>query len=92
MLLNPPRLTTDRFTWVPSENTLVAEMSDLPEFGRVWDDACDVGYTVVSSRTGKEIVYAVHHEEKQDGDLVSWILKPAERSFLDLPTLTVYND
>ena len=93
MLLKPSRVSTDRLTFCREEWLLVAEMSDLPGFGRVWDDACDEGLTLVSHRTGREVVYAVNHIERDDeGDLLYWDLRPVDHRDNSLPTLRVFND
>ena len=72
---------------------LVAEDSDLPgKFEQVYKDACDVGLTVVYDRTDHEIVYAINHEERRDGDILFWDLVPAVPSQRHLPTVRVFND
>lgn len=94
-LLKPAPVSTERLTHVAAENMLAACASDLPEFERVWDDACDVGVTVVSHRTGREVVYAVEEQVRDgEGDTLYWMLQPA--SLADqragLPGLQVFND
>ena len=75
MLLYPSPVSSRMFTVMPSDrNVLVAEASDLgPDFklGRVYDDACDVGFTVVSARTGLEAVFTggVEHRDSE-GELL----------------------
>lgn len=94
-LLKPAPVSTERLLHVPSEGVLVAEASELPEFERVWDDACDVGLTVVSHRTGTEVVYAVEEIARDsEGDILYWMLEPAKRTerTANLPTLQVFND
>ena len=72
MLLNPPSISSDLLTWSGCEFS--AEASDFNglEMGRVWDDSCDLGFTVVSSKTGKRVVF-VHAETVRDreGDIVA---------------------
>lgn len=87
-----PRLVS-RKCFVEINGVLVAEDSDLPgRFERVWNDACDVGLTIMDG-DGREVVYAVNHEERRDGDLLWWDLIPAisagERSE---PRVQVFND
>lgn len=97
-MLHPPVVNTKEFTWVADECLLVTEMSDLQargiEFGRVFDDACDEGLTVRSQRTGIEVIFAVNHVEKNDGDLLYWDLIPWGMSGpLDLGIkIRVFND
>lgn len=98
-VLRPTLVGTSMFTFVKEENMLVAEASDLPPFGRVYDDACDEGYTVVSSDTGREVVYAVSGIHRPD-DLLWWDLTPADMRDRNidrtggksLPTIRIYND
>lgn len=92
-LLKPLPIRSDRFT--NTEDMLVIERSDLGrDFERVWDDACDVGLTVVSAMNGRETVYAVEHEERHDGDILYWDLRPVARvnPLLPAPAVRVYND
>ena len=66
-ILTPTRHSTDLFTRTNTRE-FVAEMSDLHQVGgqpilsRVWDDACDTGMTLVSTKTGHGIVMVVEHE------------------------------
>jgi hypothetical protein len=75
-VLHPTPVSTDRFTFSAAEGLFVAELSDLGRnfrFGQIYDDACDVGLTLVSAKSGREIVFAVEHEERdREGDLL-WI-------------------
>lgn len=76
MVLHPTPVSTRQFTLDGA--TFVAEISDFGpgfKFGQVYDDACDEGITLVSQWTGAEIVFAVHHEERRDGDLLWWELR-----------------
>lgn len=73
-VLSPPPVSTDRFTYLPADGLFVIEASDLgPDFrlGRVYDDACDVGFTLVSARTGDRRVFtSVGERRDDDGDLL----------------------
>lgn len=91
-ILSPPSVNTRELTWIKDESMFVAEDSSLPSFGRVWDDACDVGLTLVSHMTGKALVCAVEHYEVKDGDLVWWDLQPIDPRFHNSFVLRVYND
>ena len=92
MLLAPTQVSTAQFTWVKSERLLVAEASDLSDMSRVWDDACDVGYTIVSAHTGRTVVYAVHSDKRDAGDLLYQDLRPVHQADQDLPTVRIFND
>jgi hypothetical protein len=61
MILTPSQISSDSFSF--KDNTFSAEISDFGpnfRFGRVYDDACDEGFTIVSSRTGKAAVFALN--------------------------------
>lgn len=94
MILTPMRVSTRHFIWFGPENKFVAEISDLGlnfKFERVYDDACDEGLTLVSHRTGDEIVFALNEELKDnDGDVIGWTLKPVSKNVNF--TITIFND
>lgn len=93
--LRPTPVSTRSITFDRDANLLVAEMSSLrnPSFDRVFDDACDVGLTVVSHWTDREVVYALENEVRDgEGDLMYWDLIPANRAEQFLPTLRIFND
>jgi hypothetical protein len=78
-MLIAPTLSTRSFTWVPTSQSFVAESSELGSgaVGRIWDDACDVGFRLQSHRTGKEVLFCLDHEEKTpDGDIAGWRFLP----------------
>ena len=98
MILNPLPVQSGRFTWIADSREFVAELSDLGgSFGRVYDDACDEGLTLVSSRhPGKPgIVFVINHEQRDaDNDVLYWDLVPASlalRSTVPF-TVRVFND
>ena len=88
--LRPTPVSTDRFSYDPATRSFSAEISELRiNFGRVYDDAVDEGFTMVSTKTGREIVFVVEHVEYDpEGDLRWWTL----RSLTDNFTATVFND
>lgn len=48
-----------------------------PRWGRVWNDACDEGFIMLSPETGREVIFTLaetHHD--QDSDVTDWIFKP----------------
>lgn len=58
-LLTPSPISTSLFHY--EDGLFTAEASDLPRdfrLGPIYDDACDVGFTLVSARTGKTRVFA----------------------------------
>ena len=98
-LLKPMLVWSDRFTVVfeKGSRVLVSDASDLGgPLQRVWDDSCDVGLTIVSRRTGREIVFCVENEKRDDEGELLWIdLAPAnrrERSEFSNLIVRLFND
>jgi len=80
----------------------LTELSDLKAagrnpFGRLYDDAADVGFVMRSDRTGEVVVYALASEEhSEDGDLL-WLFRPTQASARRVPAaadtvVTILND
>jgi hypothetical protein len=70
-------VNTRQLTWDAGRRWFIAEASELPEPGRVWDDACDVGYRLISHRTGRSVVFALSDTRRDgDGDVQVWVFKP----------------
>jgi len=70
-----PELSTKQFTYNPATKTFVCEASDLRGFEprRIYDDACDIGFYLVSEKTGKKILFCeVGPTRDEDDDLVSF--------------------
>lgn len=75
MLLKPAPVRILQFAYYPPRRMFHGEMSDTHGFGRVYDDSCDEGLTVVSD-TGREVVFVVHDEHTDaEGDITHWDLK-----------------
>lgn len=91
-LLKPVPVSTSRLSWDPVRREFSAELSDLGgRFGRVWDDSCDEGLTLVSVRTGREVVCAVDSDFRDPDSTVRWwVLKPVERGHAW--SVVVFND
>jgi hypothetical protein len=63
-------LSTREFSYSAKTKCFVAEASDFGSkryFGRVYDDACDEGFVLVSAKTGDSVVLALDSVD-QDGD------------------------
>lgn len=91
-VLRPAPVSTRQFSLDPSTRRLVAEISSTNGFGRVYDDACDVGLTLVGP-TGSEVVYVVSSERRDaDGDIVDWTLVPANAGRPHDAAITLFND
>ena len=93
MILTPTPISSSRFSF--KGNTFSAEASDLGrrlELGRVFDDAYDEGFSIVSEKTGKIAVFALYnHEEDNKGDLVCWIFRCVTPGLTHLKAV-IFND
>lgn len=93
MLLNPSPICSSKFSF--KRNQFTAEASDFGrsfKLGRVYNDSCDEGFTIISERTGKPAVFALYnHEEDGEGDLVSWIFKCVTPGLTHLKAV-IFND
>ncbi len=72
-------LSTRDFNYNPSTNCFTAEASDLSQYtggmSRVYDDACDEGFVLVSHKSGNSVVMAVDKTDVNDGDIAGWHFK-----------------
>lgn len=96
-VLTPTPVSTERFRYDAANRLFTVEASDIGlghglEFERVFDDACDVGLSLISAKTGQVIACAIEHEELREGDTLYWDLRPAERKDRDLFTVRIFND
>lgn len=94
MRLRPAPVPAAQLSYNAGLRQYVGEISSTHGFGRVWDDACDQGLTLIG-RTGTEIVFVVIEAHRSaDGDTTDWLLRPAapvEPRLADL-TLVLFND
>ena len=70
-----PELSTNKFTYNPKTKTFVCEASDLRGFEprRIYDDACDIGFYLVSEKTGQKVLFVENElAYDNDGDLISF--------------------
>lgn len=93
-LLKPRPVSSKRFTYDKADRTFTAEASDLGgDLGQVYPDACDVGLTLISEKTGREVVCRVAHEERNaEGELLWTILEPALPQERGLFRVRLFND
>jgi len=90
--LNPKPVSTNQFHYDSVGREYVGEMSSTNGFGRVYDDACDEGLTLVSSRTGKSVVFVVDATIRDaEGDIEYWMLVPATERSLRI-SVRLFND
>ena len=69
MLLKPTPICSSKFSF--KNNKFVAELSDLgdPRLERVYDDAADYGFSIISKKTGKAAVFAFVGFDKCGDDI-----------------------
>lgn len=99
-LLTPVRYPSDAFSRQGLH--FVTEASDLngrpwfnSEAGRVYNDACDTGFTLVGTANGKEAVFALTNVDTDpEGDVRAWEFTCVYPPILKLAGLTaaIFND
>jgi hypothetical protein len=74
MILQPSPINSSNFSFM--NNTFSTFASDLgpdAKLGQVYDDACDLGFTIISEKTGKAAVFAEHGPAyDNEGDISHW--------------------
>jgi hypothetical protein len=91
--LRPTPINADQLTETYRGNTRVfaTEASSLPNPGRVFDDAGDVGYTLIFGNTGEEAVVVEYEVVRDDeGDVMFRTYLPLDESVM--VALRVNND
>lgn len=86
-LLDTPQISTDKFTWDAEKRRFIAEASELRkfQFGQVYDDACDVGFTLVSAHTGFQVRMVETTPIMHDGELVANVFtRASHKLFKDM--------
>ncbi len=71
---------SEMFFYSGSTKTFVGDASSLPRWfdpmRRVWGDACDAGFVLVSEKTGAKVVFTFNHADLNDeGETVGWYFK-----------------
>jgi hypothetical protein len=106
MQLNPHVRHTAQFTCSKERKSFSAEASDLgfragqEPFGRLYDDACDVGITLDNLETGNRTHWYLPQDQPEvdgEGDIKCWVFKPTSETLRAHPklagwTVTVFND
>lgn len=90
-----PKTFADHFSFDRPTNSFSGEISDFRDsvrpWGRLYNDACDEGITLVSRFTGVEVTFVlVEIKKDREGDLLSWEFKSIDgtKPF----TLSIIND
>lgn len=103
MKLTIPVHPIAQFTHHAGTASLVAEASDLGAtvragresfMGRVYDDACDVGFEVQGRH--RTVLFTLSRIDKDaEGDIRAWVFAPAlvqDRQIIGIRQVTVFND
>ena len=69
------KISTKFFTYDKESKTFSTEASSLPRTfnfnSRVFDDACDSGFTMVSQKTGTEVTFTFEKDDRdEEGELM----------------------
>lgn len=95
-LLTPRRVSSQHFHITATPMHWIAEISDFGpgfQFERVYDDACDVGFTMVNKKTGGECVFVLDREERnKDQEILMWHFVSVTPRHKDKCRATVFND
>ena len=91
MLLKPTPISSSYFHY--EKGQFVAERSDLNDItlSRVYDDAADIGFSILNERTGKHVVFTNEKTHYADGDVSHWTYKCVTPGFEHLSAL-IFND
>ncbi len=85
--------STKDFHWDKIDRTLTTEASNLHKnlFGRIWDDAIDQGFSLVSHHTGRQVTFVIHKiDMTPDHDIAGWWLKPVRIGARDVQDICVH--
>lgn len=87
-LLKPAPVSIRQLSFSFATSSFTAEISSTNGLGRVYDDSCDAGLTVIGV-TGQEVVFVVENEARDaDHDLLHWNLRSTCGRF----TMVLFND
>ena len=96
-------ISTDQLYYSKESKRFSCDASNLCDIGtslfhRIYPDACDLGLTIISARTGVPVDYYVdEYKQDSDGDIWGWELKPTPESIRKVPSayqtsLLIFND
>ena len=76
MKLNLVPISSERFNYFGDLKSFVAEHSDLNGYDirqSLYDDACDVGFEIISEKTGESRIFLFTNQNNDnEGDVISW--------------------
>ena len=92
-------INSNKFTYNQTTDTFTAEMSELGSqvFHQVYQDSCDLGFELVSDKTGVTALFHVYQTDRCLFDTVAWHLRPTDESIRRNPGLQntrviIFND
>lgn len=90
-ITNLPTVSSRKFGVDKSNKFLHADASDLMgnrfHLGRVYPDACDLGFRLVNAKTGNATDWVLESTNIVDGDELDWSFVPTARSVRDNPSV-----
>jgi hypothetical protein len=69
---------SNRFDYVSAWKTFIAEISELSHggvdpLGQLYNDSCDQGFVMISSKTGSEVEFYLHETQRDgEGEIGAW--------------------
>jgi hypothetical protein len=93
LIKNRRSITSEAFTIDRKDKMLIIESSTLrplcDPMGRLYDDACDVGFSISSQGTGVKTYWYLSEEvEDGEGDLEVTIYRPISETLREFPALS----
>lgn len=86
-ILSPNPVSIRQFNFSPAARAFTADISSTHGLGRVYDDSCDLGLTIVGKRD--RVVFIVQDEVRDaEGDIQHWVLTSSCGRY----TLVLFND
>lgn len=62
-VLNIPCIRSSHFSWTGLQGAVEHSSIRIPIFNRIYDDACDAGFAVVSDKSGKIMIFVHSHTD-----------------------------
>jgi hypothetical protein len=91
-------ICASKFMFHKEDGTYSAEASELKGkdfFSRVWNDACDVGFQLVSVKNpNHKQIFTLREVEESEGDIKFWVFAPylPKFGFKENTLITIFND
>ena len=91
-------ISSESFDYDKREKSFYKDASELKGFpfcGRLYDDAADAGFVLVSHKTGRSQAYYLHEEyQTENGEYTHWEFRPARpiRPGAEGTKIVVFND